>query len=129
MRTQSAFDPRSRWSDQGDVIARSPRRCPVALHGPRLDYFHASLKLIPSSFEAFKAIHPGLFGQILVMRLFKYTNILTQICGNNFMVLKVAPPLTTSEEQMDYCSVIETVRSSKVFWTEALQLGRRAISS
>jgi len=45
------------------------------------------------------------------------------------MVLKVAPPLTTSEEQMDYCSVIETVHSSKVFWTEALQLGRRAISS
>jgi ornithine--oxo-acid transaminase len=86
------------------------------------------------SFEAFKAIHPGLFGQILVMRLFKYTNILTQICGNNFMVLKIAPPLTTSEEQMDYCiesirSVVETVHSSRVFWTEALQLGRRAISS
>jgi ornithine--oxo-acid transaminase len=86
------------------------------------------------SFEAFKAIHPGLFGQILVMRLFKYTNILTQICGNNFMVLKVAPPLTTSEEQMDYCiesirSVVETVHSSRVFWTEALQLGRRASSS
>jgi ornithine--oxo-acid transaminase len=44
------------------------------------------------SFEAFKAIHPGLFGQMLVMRLFNQKNVLTQICGNNFMVLKVAAP-------------------------------------
>jgi ornithine--oxo-acid transaminase len=85
------------------------------------------------SFEAFKAVHPGLFGQILVMRLFSHTNILTQICGNNFMVLKVAPPLTTSEQQMRYCtesiaSVVEMVHSSKVFWSEALNLGRRAMS-
>jgi hypothetical protein len=27
------------------------------------------------SFEAFRAVHPGLFGQILVMRLFKDKNI------------------------------------------------------
>jgi ornithine--oxo-acid transaminase len=86
------------------------------------------------SFEAFKAIHPGLFGLILVMRLFNDTNILTQICGNNFMVLKLAPPLTTSEQQIQYCvqsirSVIETVHSSRVFWSDALNLGRRAISS
>jgi len=85
------------------------------------------------SFETFKAIHPGLFGQILVMRLFNHKNILTQICGNNFMVLKVAPPLTTSENQMLHCiesirCVIEMVHSSKVFWTDALYLGRRAIS-
>jgi ornithine--oxo-acid transaminase len=85
------------------------------------------------SFEAFKAVHPGLFGQILVMRLFSHTNILTQICGNNFMVLKVAPPLTTSELQMRYCtesirSVVEMVHSSKVFWSDALNLGRRAMS-
>jgi ornithine--oxo-acid transaminase len=86
------------------------------------------------SFQAFKAIHPGLFGQILVMRLFNDTNILTQICGNNFMVLKLAPPLTTSEQQIHYCvesirGVIETVHSSRVFWSDALNLGRRAISS
>jgi ornithine--oxo-acid transaminase len=84
-------------------------------------------------FEASKTIHPGLFGQILVMRLFNQKNILTQICGNNFMVLKIAPPLTTSEKQMDYCiesirDVIEIVHSSKVFWSDALNLGRRAVS-
>jgi ornithine--oxo-acid transaminase len=85
------------------------------------------------AFEAFKAMHPGLFGQVLVMRLFNQTNILTQICGNNFMVLKVAPPLTTSEQQLQSCiesirSVIETVHTSRVFWTDALNFGRRAIS-
>jgi ornithine--oxo-acid transaminase len=85
------------------------------------------------SFEAFKAVHPGLFGQILVMRLFKDKNILAQICGNNFMVLKVAPPLMVSEAQLDHCvesirSVVETVHSSKVFWIDALNLGRRAMS-
>ena len=85
------------------------------------------------SFEAFKAVHPGLFGQILVMRLFKDKDILTQICGNNFMVLKVAPPLMVSEAQLDHCvesirSVVETVHSSKVFWIDALDLGRRAMS-
>jgi ornithine--oxo-acid transaminase len=85
------------------------------------------------SFEAFKAIHPGLFGQILVMRLFKDKDILAQICGNNFMVLKLAPPLTVSEAQLDYCvesirGVVETVHSSGVFWVDALNLGRRAMS-
>jgi ornithine--oxo-acid transaminase len=85
------------------------------------------------SFEAFKAVHAGLFGQILVMRLFKDKDILTQICGNNFMVLKVAPPLTVSEAQLNYCvesirSVVETVHSSRAFWIDALNLGRRAMS-
>jgi hypothetical protein len=52
---------------------------------------------------------------------------------NNFMVLKVAPPLTPSEAQLDHCvesirRVVETVHSSKVFWIDALNLGRRAMS-
>lgn len=85
------------------------------------------------SYEAFKAIHPGLFGQVLVMRLFKDKNILTQICGNNFMVLKVAPPLMVSESQLDYCvesirDVVATMHSSNSFWSDALSLGRRALS-
>lgn len=85
------------------------------------------------SFEAFRAVHPGLFGQVLVMRLFKDKNILTQICGNNFMVLKLAPPLTVSEAQLKHCvesvrTVVETVHSSSVFWIDALHLGRRAMS-
>ena len=53
-------------------------------------------------FEAFRKIHAGMFGQVLVMRLFRDKDILTQICGNNFLVLKVAPPLVVSEEQIEY---------------------------
>jgi ornithine--oxo-acid transaminase len=85
------------------------------------------------SFESFKAIHPGLFGQMVVMRLFQEKNLLAQICGNNFMVLKVAPPLVVSERQIESCvasirDVVETVHFSTTFWSHALALGRRAMS-
>jgi ornithine--oxo-acid transaminase len=85
------------------------------------------------AFEAFLHIHPGLFGQMVVMRMFKSENVLTQICGNNFMVLKVAPPLTVTEEQLDYSvgaidRVMDVVHSSKTFWGDALALARRTVN-
>jgi ornithine--oxo-acid transaminase len=85
------------------------------------------------AFEAFRRIHPGMFGQILVMRLFRDKNILTQICGNNFMVLKVAPPLVVTEEQMDVFvsairEVVELAHTTTAFWAEALGLARRAVN-
>ncbi len=36
-------------------------------------------------FEAFMAIHPGMFGQVIVLRMFRDHGILCQICGNNFL--------------------------------------------
>jgi len=83
-------------------------------------------------FEAFMRIHPAMFGQIVVMRLFRDSGILTQVCGNNFMVLKVAPPLVVTDGQIDeFVSAIEEVvelaHSSNSFWSEALGLARRAI--
>ena len=67
-------------------------------------------------FEAFAQIHPAMFGQILVMRLFRNKNILTQICGNDFMVLKVAPPLwlprrrsRNSSRQSATSSILRTI--------------------
>jgi len=83
------------------------------------------------SFEAFKAIHPGMFGQMIVRRLFHDHHILSQICGNNFMVLKVAPPLVVSVKQLDayvegVTAVIDALHSSVAFWSDALDLGRRA---
>jgi ornithine--oxo-acid transaminase len=85
------------------------------------------------TFEAFRKIHAGLFGQVLIMRLFREHGILTQICGNNFMVLKVAPPLVVSKPQVDEFvaaahAVIELVHSSNIFWSEALGLARRAVN-
>lgn len=84
-------------------------------------------------FEAFRRIHPAMFGQILVTRLFRDSNILTQICGNNFMVLKAAPPLIVTELQIDEFvaavrNVVELAHSSGAFWSEAMGLARRAIS-
>jgi ornithine--oxo-acid transaminase len=74
-----------------------------------------------------------MFGQVLVMRLFRDHNILTQICGNHFMVLKVAPPLVVTEAQLDEFvrgvrAVVEVVHSSNAFWSEALGLASRAIN-
>jgi ornithine--oxo-acid transaminase len=85
------------------------------------------------AFEAFRRIHAGMFGQVLVMRLFRDKNILTQICGNNFMVLRVAPPLVVTEQQMDELvsgirDVVELAHSTSGFWAEALGLARRAVN-
>jgi ornithine--oxo-acid transaminase len=84
-------------------------------------------------FEAFMHIHPAMFGQIVVMRLFRDGGFLTQICGNNFMVLKAAPPLVVTEEQLDQfvagvASVVDLAHTSGSFWSEALGLARRAIN-
>jgi ornithine--oxo-acid transaminase len=82
-------------------------------------------------FTAFRAIHPAMFGQVMVMRMFRDRNILTQICGNNFHVLKVAPPLVATEAQLD--EFVEAIRetvdlahNSSGFWTEAIGMARRA---
>lgn len=82
-------------------------------------------------YQAFAAIHPALFGQIVVMRLFRDSGFLTQICGNNFQVLKVAPPLVVTNPQLDEFvrairDVVELAHSPGAFWSEALGLARRA---
>ncbi len=83
-------------------------------------------------FQAFGAVHGGMFGQILVMRLFRDCGFLTQVCGNNFMVLKVAPPLVISKPQMDAFvsavqNVVQLAHSPGAFWSEALGLAKRAM--
>jgi ornithine--oxo-acid transaminase len=83
-------------------------------------------------FEAFARIHPAMFGQILVMRLFQDGGILTQICGNDFMVLKVAPPLVVTSSQIgEFVSamreVVDLAHHPGSFWSHALGLARRAI--
>jgi ornithine--oxo-acid transaminase len=82
-------------------------------------------------YQAFGAVHPAMFGQIVVMRLFRDFGFLTQICGNNFMVLKVAPPLVVTDAQLDAFvlairEVVELADSPGTFWSEALGLARRA---
>ena len=84
-----------------------------------------------AAFEGFRVIHPAMFGQILVMRMFRDKGILTQICGNNFMVLKVAPPLVVTDTQLNEFveavrDVVDLMHNSTSFWSEALGLARRA---
>ncbi len=84
-------------------------------------------------FETFRAIHPGMFGQTVVMRLFRDKGILTQMCGNNFMVLKAAPPLIVTGGQLDdfvsaIREVVELMHTSTSFWSEAIGLARRAVN-
>jgi len=84
-------------------------------------------------FEGFRRVHPGMFGMVVVRRLFREKNILTQICGNNHMVLKVAPPLIVTKPQIDefvtsIAEILEMIHTKASFWTEALQLARRAVN-
>jgi ornithine--oxo-acid transaminase len=86
-----------------------------------------------AAFQAFHHIHPAMFGQILVMHLFRDHGILTQICGNNFLVLKVAPPLVVTENELEEFvtavhNVVRQAHSSPAFWSEALGMARRAIN-
>ena len=83
------------------------------------------------AFESFLRIHPAMFGQIIVMRLFRDRHILTQICGNNFMVLKVAPPLVVTEAQTEefiaaVTRVVNLAHSSAGFWSGSLGIGAQS---
>jgi ornithine--oxo-acid transaminase len=92
-----------------------------------------SLKLrIP--FETFAKIHPAIFGQIVVMRMFRDHGILNQVCGNEFMVLKNSPPLMINDEQLDRFvlaieQVVDAMHTSSSFWTEALGIAQRVVGS
>ncbi len=84
-------------------------------------------------FEGFMAIHPGMFGQVIVLRLYRDHGILAQICGNNFLTLKVAPPLVVTEAQLDHFvasirEVVHLMHTSSSFWSEALGMARRVVN-
>ncbi len=92
-----------------------------------------SLKL-RVAFETLAAIHPAVFGQILVMRLFRDHGMLNQVCGNNFMVLKVSPPLMMEDSHLDafvlaIAQITELMHTFGGFWTEATGLAQRALKS
>jgi ornithine--oxo-acid transaminase len=83
-------------------------------------------------FAAFGRIHPAMFGQVLVMRLFRDRRIYSQICGNDFLVLKASPALTVTDDQVvDYLDGVEAtvdlMHRSTRFWSEALGMARRVL--
>jgi len=65
-----------------------------------------------------------MFAQIVVMKMFREKNIRTQICANNFMALKAAPPFVVTKKHLDefflaICEIVEVADSSPVVWIEA----------
>jgi ornithine--oxo-acid transaminase len=88
--------------------------------------------LLRAPFEAFRKIHPAMFGQVVVVYLFRDHGILTQICGNDFLVLKAAPPLVVDRAQLDHFAdsigeIVERMHSPGKFWGEALAIAGRAV--
>lgn len=77
-------------------------------------------------------IHPGLFGQVLVKAIYDRGKIITQMCGNNFNVVKVLPPLVVQDAQVDhFISTVDEVVSemesgTTSFWSESMALAMRA---
>src|ERR1022692_1213198 len=86
------------------------------------------------AFETFRKIHPALFGQMLVMHLFRDHGILSQVCGNDFMVLKVSPPLTIEDTQLERFvsaleQTVELIHNSSSFWVEPIRVDQRLFRS
>jgi ornithine--oxo-acid transaminase len=84
-------------------------------------------------YKLFERAHAGLFGQMIVRELFRRHRILTQVCGNDFRVLKVAPPLVTRRASLETFvtairDVMADVHASARFWAEALALAARALA-
>lgn len=85
-------------------------------------------------FGGFNMAHPGLFGQMIVSTLFKECKILSQMAGNNYLVIKSLPPLVISEDQVrqyahgieKVCSLIANKRAA--FWTQGISIARKAFS-
>jgi ornithine--oxo-acid transaminase len=80
----------------------------------------------------FAKIHPGLFGQMVVRSLFKDEGILTQMCGNNYQVVKASPPLTSSEDEIGrflgaFERTLERIHSGLGFWTQGLFIAGKAL--
>jgi ornithine--oxo-acid transaminase len=68
------------------------------------------------------------------MRMFRDHGILNQVCGNEFMVLKISPPLVINDEQLDRFvlaieQVVDVMHTSSSFWTEALGIAQRVVGS
>jgi len=88
-----------------------------------------SLKL-KALYKPFAVAHAALFGQMVVMKMFREGKILTQICGNSYMTIKASPPLVASEEDLDlYVQALDKAmadfQAGRGF-TEGLQIAKRA---
>jgi ornithine--oxo-acid transaminase len=68
-----------------------------------------------TSWRMIERMQKGLFAQLVVVPLFTDHRILTQVAGHNMAVVKVLPPLSLSDEDVDEFAgaLHETVRSAQ----------------
>jgi ornithine--oxo-acid transaminase len=67
------------------------------------------------SYRLLDRVQPGLFAQVVVVPLFKEHRILSQVAGHKIPVIKGIPPLTISEDDLDWFAdaLDETIRKSQ----------------
>lgn len=86
-------------------------------------------------YGAFAKAHPGLFGQMAVKHLFEHSGILTQMCGNNYQVIKSLPPLNVRIEHLDRFAqginslLGEIEESGAKFWKTGLSIAAKALGA
>ena len=87
-----------------------------------------------SQWTMLRAVRRGLFTQMIVGALYHRHRILTQVAGDHMEVLKLLPPLTIGEAEVDLfvdalTDVIEEAgRSSSWVWAFGRQLAQRAVT-
>ncbi|MBX7143085.1 MAG: aspartate aminotransferase family protein [Oligoflexia bacterium] len=91
-----------------------------------------ALKLL---FSGFARIHPGLFGQMCVRRLFRNSYMLTQMAGHDFNSLKLLPALNFPEEHIKtvaggFAELVHAMEHDKTqFWIQGMQIGAKLMAS
>ncbi len=93
-----------------------------------------SLKL-RMGWKAVHAVRSGLFAQMIVMPLFSKHRILTEVAGANTEVIKLIPPLTISEAEIDrFVDALALVlkdaeRFPGAIWEMGMKLAKQAMTA
>src|SRR5262249_58843378 len=87
-----------------------------------------------TTFRMLERVQPGIFAQLVVVPLFTDHRILSQVAGHRVNIVKGLPPLTVSEDDLDwFASALDQVvdqaqhmgRSMTSFALRAAQAGRK----
>lgn len=84
--------------------------------------------------NALNAARPGLFAQMVVVPLFDRHRVLTQVAGDHMAVIKLLPPLTVGDEDVQeflaaFADVMtEAERPSGLAWDFSRTLAKQALS-
>jgi ornithine--oxo-acid transaminase len=80
-------------------------------------------------FRLLEAAHTGLYSQIIVGPLFSRHRILTQVAADSMNVVKLLPPLTIGQEEVDYFSeaLDDVLTDAESGWSMIFDFGRSLV--